>query len=363
MRGPIAVLTLVLVLGSRALAPCEEPSGDAAARNLQEIRKLQARIDTLERRLDALESAGRSVQASEPGDDPDALPSLPSGIFGGKRRADRAALAKIRLPKNPTRDDVELYVDKIVAACAGQDIYASTDPQIAMLAKVGREHLDVLISRWSPQLQSYFAPAVSRLATDQDKALIISSLADCRELVVVVRGRGWARDAKEELVAGLRSAARGWDAATVYLPTEWIQAVASLEDPETYPDLVEYLVQGMNPRHTYDAIRGLSGIDLDKAVSRAWDRATRPNARMSGLGREDLAPIAACHGIREALDQSFEALEGAVSDWERQELRQAILEATEARGTAAQMLEWYRSRKDALRWDPTRRKFVVPREA
>jgi hypothetical protein len=335
-------LLVVAALSSVSLLPAQGKPDAKDDRVLEELRRLQEKVEALERRVQELEK--QLAEQPEKVTRPSPLLSPPLT----RRSADVAALRKIRLPEDPSREEIEEYVDAILAASRGQNSFSTEDLQIPMLVKVGRKNVDVLIDRLDGAVEFYLTAAVSRLAGEEHKELILKVLPAEERLIGVVVEKGWVQDARSILTAALKN-------APSYLPPQWIDAVASLRDPETHGDLRRYFVHGSNKSLTYQAIRNLPGIDLDAAVTEAWKK---PETAISPFERSDLAPIAAAHGHRDALDLAFELLDGS-NDWRAREARKTILRHTGATGSDDELKAWFRDNKDQLQWDAEMRKFVI----
>ena len=184
---------------------------------------------------------------------------------------DRADLAKITLPPQPSPAQVREYI------AALDEIATPPNPATSELLtgkylQVGVGNLGALIDAAADRNGNFFSAsylngAVDRLARPADKALILRNLAADHALADLVLRYGWATEARPTLLLLLA------DPTQEYLPGSWIQAVATLQDPATYPDLEAYLVRGVNRQQTFNAIRRLPGIDLGKSVALAWTKA------------------------------------------------------------------------------------------
>ena len=200
------------------------------------------------------------------------------------------ALNQITLPASPTKQQVVEYVQTIAAASTNQTVFSVEDPQIGMLEEVGSENIDVLLSAPS-SLSFYIVGAVSRLADEEHKQLIIDALPKYVELIHLIVQKGWVDDARTILMKVLHTHPN-------YLPPEWINTVAAFQDPSTYDDLKEYLVNGANRQLTYQALSRIPGIDLSQAVAEAWAKA---KSACSDCVRVAMAPIALRFGHQDAL--------------------------------------------------------------
>ena len=263
------------------------------------------------------------------------------------RGPDVAALSQIQLPANPTKSQVAEFVSQIATASRGQTAVSFDDPQIAMLARVGPENFDVLLD--APATISFYVAEVwARYGTDELKPLVLGALKRHVELVRVVVERGWIDDARAFLIAGLRER-RG------YLPSQWIEAVASFRDVRTYDDLIWYLINGQDRLRTYRALQNLPGIDLSAAANQAWQKA---KTACSTSERTSFAPVALETGHLDALQFAVDSLQRSRSDrdWLPAD-RQLLLKHTTARGTNAQIIRWFEQNKNGILFDATTGKF------
>jgi hypothetical protein len=179
------------------------------------------------------------------------------------------SFAYIVLPQNATKAQVMEYIDSILAASQNRNSYLKTDPQIGMLCRVGSQNLDALIAAESGKafgLVRYLDWTVLRLARPEDKKLILRALPEHTGLVDVVVKYGWQAEVHDILIAGLK------DESQRVLPRAWIEAVASFQEPGTYPDLKAYLLRSLRKNETFQVIRTLPGIDLKDTVEAVWKK-------------------------------------------------------------------------------------------
>ncbi len=340
------VMMSVLVCGIAASAEQTEPVSQEQI--LQELRQLRQEVAELRRTVEALQA--RLDEGAEPTELPwaDSLRGLDAEDSG----VDRNTLGQIKLPDNPSKEQVREYVARILAASRAQRTFSSIDPQVHMLARVGAGHIDVLVqaAEYSPMADVYVVWAIDRLARPEHKALVLDALPRLPELVQVVLARGWLEDAKGTLVEGLRY--------RECLPTEWVQAVASFKDPDTYAGLKYYFVHGANRRDTYGAIKHLPGIELSDAVAQAWRR-----SRPSRWEAARIAPIAIEWGHLDALAYAVSALTGTPRPdhalYDMWGLWTAVLRHSDAPRSAEGLKSWFEGNRDNLVFDPETRKFRV----
>ena len=267
-------------------------------------------------------------------------------------RVDKDTLDHIQLPPNPSQQQVKDYVFAILAASQKQNGFSDRDPQIDMLAKVGPENIGVLFE-FGDRLQNgpayYLWETVKRLARPEDKEAILKALSAHRELIDVVVKYGWVADAKETLMSAL-SSEKG------FLPRAWIKAIASLQDPETYPALEKHFVRSnVNKKEIFEAIKELPGIDLSETVAEAWKR-----AKFQGENEMlEMCPVAAEYGNIEAIDAAAKFLKGGSKNHSHRKLASETLRKfTPATGDDRALIAWYDANRANLGFDPATRKFV-----
>ena len=261
----------------------------------------------------------------------------------------KQVLAQIKLPEQPNKGQVRDYIAAIAKASQGRQSWSSTDPEVKMLKKVGRKNIDVLIAAQDVDEPNFHIQrAISELADESSKKVVLENLETHPTLAEVVLKRGWEKDARETLLRGLRE--RG------DLPTEWIQAVSRLNAPASYPLLREYFIHRSNRANTYAVIKTLPIKDLPGAVREAWTRTGE------SYDKAAVAGLAVGYGHRDALEWLFERLGSLDVDehnrWELKEIRAAISRSTEVTGTKEELAQWWKENRGALRFDPETRKFV-----
>lgn len=271
-----------------------------------------------------------------------------SSVTGKDEGTVLETLAELTLPMNPTRSEVKEYILKIHEASASLDDKNPDDPQIDMLAIVGREHLDILINTSHYNLY-HSRHAIEKIVKQEDKELILANLEKHDFLCDLVFEFGWEEDARDILILNM--------AGKENLDPAWITAVAKFEDPSTYPALIDYFIDGSEQDETYNAIKNLPNIELDEAVSRAWEKARRGNSHDYG----SMIPVALDNGIIDALDFYAEAIPNGKDLCEHYEdkVHEAVCKHTGQTGSDKELRAWYLTNKDRLRFDTETKLFVV----
>jgi peroxiredoxin/endonuclease III len=316
-------------------AYCGRPGGEATAdtvdigiyRELKEIRQLL-------KKQNGKKTAGKSDSGSVCGS-------------SSRRGPDEEALAKIKLPADPTDEEVRNYIREIRRITKDQNSFSSQDPQVEMLTRIGPEHLDMLIDtfRLNPRRSYHIKYAINRLARAEDKDLILAALPRLPDLIEAVVDNGWVEEARPILIAKLK-------ARPDHLPTKWVTAVASFKDPETYDDLKNYFIYCWSPSMVYSAIKDLPGIDLTDAVAQAWERAKYGREFQTAM----MAPVAIEFGHLDALEQAVKDID-VDSGTRVHNARKLVTRFTDARGSDNEIREWFKKNKDRLTFDKEKGRF------
>jgi hypothetical protein len=271
--------------------------------------------------------------------------------WGGGRRADDEAIARIELPENPSDDEARRYIRELREASQAQTIWSRDDPQVAKLADLGPERIDLLLEALGNETIAdyHLIYALQVLVRDEHKDLVLDQLLETPALAEIVVNAGWTEDAAELFMEGLA-------ARPQYLPTEWVLAAAEVAKPGDYPDLLHYLTHGSNPAYMYEAIRDLPGIELEAAILGAWQRVSLSDFYQ--WERDSLAPHVIEWGRTDALECCIRLLKEG-QDYEKMSVREALLTHTEATGRNRDLIDWYEENEDRLVWDEATRKFRV----
>ncbi len=269
-----------------------------------------------------------------------------------EKNLDVDALDNILLPENPSKKDILKYLREITKATQSQRSFSASDPQVYMLTEVGHENLKYLLSYKTDHMSDmHFNAAITNLAKEEDKELILRYLPVKKRLIEVVVAKHWQEDAKLILNSELAELPQ-------YLPTEWINAVASFDEPCTYDNLKNFLIYGSNRSWTYKAIINSTSIeDLDDTVTEAWENAKKEHG---GWDRSSFAPVAASYGHVDALETIIDSLDSpSDSHTSVYQPRKHIFEFTEIRGTNDEIRKWFKENRMNLIFDKQIEKFKI----
>jgi hypothetical protein len=328
---------------------------------LKRLQELQNALEFLTKRVEVLERKLKTPKSPT-----GVMPFMP---FSPYSEQPSGALAQIRLPASPTRDQVREYIKAITDATGNPRSSSSTDPQVGMFMKVGAGHADLLIDALGTGRGSrfYLMLVINSLADERHKKLILDRLDIYRSLAEVVVRLGWEKDARIILVRGLNNVS--YRSFGQFIPPAWIQAVANLNDPKTYEALLNHFINGQNRSSTYKAICRLPGMDLKRikgAVETVWSKLSAESASSThGWEKSGMAQIAVLHGIVDALGYLIHTLAGENrSIFVRlEEIDGLVRSVIPVGGSSQEILEWFRSNRNALQYDEKSKKYFVPGKA
>ncbi|PWM71975.1 MAG: hypothetical protein DBX90_15370, partial [Lentisphaerae bacterium] len=109
------------------------------------------------------------------------------------------------LPEKPTDRQLSEYLAEIEEASRGQRVFGSQDPQVDLLRRIGPGHLKLLIPYLDRKISSYLGWALPALVGEEEKELVISLLPEREEFLGIVVDRGWAEEARSEIVQLLKN--------------------------------------------------------------------------------------------------------------------------------------------------------------
>jgi hypothetical protein len=259
-----------------------------------------------------------------------------------------AALDLIAYPENPTEESVRAYIRAIREATEGQHAWSQDDRQVAMLQKVGPEHVRMLFEEIPDSYHlRYAAPP---LMDEAHKPWVIANLREYPWLADVVWKNNWTAEAREVLVRGVREQ---WND----LPNVWFKAVASFRDPATYGDLVNFFVSRRDRDENYATLRELDGIDLDAAVDRAWKNAKYDDEYQA----REMIPIAIAYGHLDALRMGILDVLGnsEAGGNSKRGVRTAVKEHAGIEGTDEELITWFRENGGRLSFDRATKMFRI----
>ena len=340
MRYSKAVAALAIPL---LLAGCQTGQNEDTAKIMAELQAVKKRIDGIDVELKKVVKAKASLDVN-------------SFV---EKKADQAALEKIKLPLTPSRDEIKDYIRKIQLASKGQNSYSQDDPQVNMFSLVGDKNSDLLlesIAFESGRMGSYhIAHAINKMRVPPEfKDLLIKAFRRNNDLIFAIIRNGWEKDAKAAIMDLLK------DSKNVnYRPPEVIQTAASYGDPEMNKALLDYFVYGHNRAQTYQILKSTPGICVDeKIIDRAWDQTLSSSAHE--YEQCGMAVIAIEYGHKSALETLLQRVPALVlgNDYNFK-CDSAVRKSVDCNGSIAEIKKWYYANRDNIVFDKTDKKFKI----
>jgi hypothetical protein len=297
-----------------------------------------------------------------------ALPPNPnqgnsSGGIPGSQFERQIAALKIPGP-NASRQEVAEYLVAFLRLIDSLDWSHRVSAQVIYrLASLVPAHLDILLDglpAMAHRSKTAVIEAITSGAEERQERDIIAALPREPDLAGILMARGWVADAKDTLYQLLNS--------PYSLPFEARQAIASFQDPKTYPLLIAGFEANPQP-DDYEMLRTLPGIepDLDRAVARIWNRERRvldANAydftRALGLALRIGEPDALVQGYRLLDEGDPNTSNSWVLDAFRQGVEMRGLYPEQQKNYDEAAVAWFRKHHPAdFVFDPVRRRFVL----
>ncbi len=177
-------------------------------------------------------------------------------------------VAALNLPApDAARPDISRYLLEFLRLVSARQVpLQASDPYVRQLAAFVPAHLDLLLAGlpfMDYASRQTIEAVIARGATDEQKPAIIAALQDCPELAGLLLERGWLTDARPQVLQLTQSLHT--------LPIEALRAIVWLQDPHTYPRLLEDF--DANLRESTEAVlRTLPELtpSLDEIIRRHW---------------------------------------------------------------------------------------------
>jgi hypothetical protein len=299
------------------------------------------------------------------------------------------------LPENPSRSDIWKYIKEITGI--KENKFDSQKKAVDLLSKINPKDADELFIMWYNSRDNDLIKTINNMDLSQSKSkkLVFRYLDKCPNLIDSVVKNHWELDLKQVVIEKiLKYDALQHDPLRPEIDPRWIEAVASLQDPCTYPYLLSYCKERSsveplstmwlpsfrsNPRTGYVAsvdfksdkydcwdpssiiaIRHLPGNLIAEMVFSIWKdvRGTTKEGRFMAL--------ASSWGISDALERAAEILSTSPTGTEKNKnLRSAARNAFTSSSVISDRLldsevsNWYRTNGANLRFDPNLRKFLI----
>ena len=348
MKRTLMVVSSVLILSLCVASGQEGPSEtrDALA---DEVKRIAGQLEDLAWQLDQIAVLLAEMPPDEGSVAPvvDAKPLrsvVPRGL-----KPDRADLEAISRPTRWTEEELRDYIADILEVSSLTHHFFENDPQIQMLAEVGPENLDLLLEALGTRAgvaDRHLFRAVSHLANEEHRELILEHLHFHPGLASIVVLRGWEEQASDIFIEGLYR--ERW------LTGAWLSAVARLDDERVYEGLATYMIHGGNPSGAYRALRTLPDVDLDRVVAETWE-----SVKVNQFFRlDEIAPLAAERGLIEGLVSiARSVLVDGGSGCQLGNLRKAIKRLVAHEGSEKELATLVLENTEQLWFDPVTKQY------
>ncbi len=254
-------------------------------------------------------------------------------------------------------EKVEAFLLEYYDVITGYNSFSFNDLGVAVISDLGVTRVPVIIRVMTmvkdrPGNLFYFydgLKAINLKDNQQARDAVINNLYCCPGLISVILHNKWVWYAKNEIIKTIKKSDHG------IINTGLVDALASLNDKETYALMKEVLISSGNISSTYQAIKNLPGINLTKEImAKAW-RNTR------NFDRYSFAPIAAQYGVSQALEDMINMM-GKSADGSRyfdEITASGLYRLTEVAGTGDDYRKWYKENKAHLFFDSEKNKYIV----
>ena len=293
-----------------------------------------------------------------------------------------AESASPALDKEAARKLIKQWLDnelqKVVANLKSGEPQRVTpnDQNVTELTLIGPQNVDVLIDALSTQEGQPFSLeiefAIGRLASAQNKEIIINAMSKCPDLSQVILDKGWYLDARSMLLKIANGNPRK-------MPDAVILSIARFKDPSTYPLLNEMVGYSPFVLGLHEQAKEINpGINLSQAIEIAWNRKDLSENRDPN-GRWHLGLLAYEYGISGAIQYVMYMLEESMKPGkivcirpnayvEEKKIRIAPeswypMVASKIAGksfnNASELVYWYKANRETIIYDRKSNLYVV----
>lgn len=275
-----------------------------------------------------------------------------------RNRAGAADLEDIVLPENPTRAECEAYVEALSEATQGQNSFSSNDPQVAKLAQIPAEHVDLLLAQTGGRSPLRFHAQYAMRGMDFSglRDRIGALVEEQPAMIGIVVTQGWCQDARQAIANKLNQ-------RPANLGLAWFQAAAELNDPALYDALHDCAAQTRYTQQVVMILEGMSGYDLERTVSEMWRNSQQGNASHTVY---QVAVVAVRYGHIEALQALVNQLNqrsgyynnNGENTYDQQ--RTMVMRYIDFSGSNAEIAQWLTDHKDELVFDHVTQRYLLP---
>jgi hypothetical protein len=311
---------------------------------LAELKKLNTRMDRLEKRLNSGGQRGYRTVVNR---------TAPERIDMGK-------ILKIKpLPKNPTDQQIIDYVRQIREATGRQTVFSDTDPQIALYEQIGPGHLKLLLRFLTRDRYSFhISRALPKLVDKRDKELVRQYLNRYPALLECAAQKGWLKDMRTDILQLLKTQ----NHASLYAIRDHLPDL--VQSPEDLKIIIDVYIRQSLGFYLLDGLKRIPGVDLRKAVNQAWEVAKklpRPGFPIVVRAQHAVQYGQNVDAFKFLLKRvmSSEPKSSIQGFWDQQTLPILAAKCDFPVYRPAALRKWYEKNADRIIYDPDEGKFVL----
>ena len=263
-------------------------------------------------------------------------------------------LNEIKFPREITTESIEKYVFSILEASKFQNSYSKNDPQVDLLTEIGEKHIEILFkysTYFELWLRYYPLKAINKMATEKSRKYFPLYLEKSPRLIITLNKNNWQNDVRAILLKGIKNKWKN-------LPHEWVEAIASFQDPSTFEALSIYYSESAYHYSIYERLKNLPDFPLEEATIKAWKNAKYSDSWQSRM----LSIIAVRYGQEDALEYIVNLLRNSGKKSKFQKHIVAFVNATNTDiKTKQEIIVWYDLHKNQLSFNKKSMKFEIER--
>ncbi len=341
-----------------------QPKNDEQLRVLTEIRKqLEVSNEQLKQSNKKLEDVNKKlVQMETEIKNLQRRGNMVSSSGFQMQRADPAELAKIKLPENPTDEQVEEYIRKIQQASMNQNSFSNSDLQVVMYAKIGPGHLKGVLPFLADNSRGTFhlRYALPKLVGKSDKDFVLKNLAQYPQLVQSVLENGWFKDSRKNVIEAMENA-RSFHEFEKVVPL-------MITDPEDQKALVRIFQNSPSAGSLAARIETFPDVDFGKLAETVWKKNRFNQSTWEIL---PFAVFAVKNGNKDAFPFLFSQMlmqpsrggQSYVPGYPGTSLPYLVNDLLDRDTDVKETFAWYNKNADRLVFDKKQMKYVLSKQA
>lgn len=336
---------------STALSAAEDkqPEHDTAV----EMQKMHKQIELLQQQMTALIQTVAEMKLEKQADNNADATFFDDEDIGESARNKK--LSAIKLPENPSDQDVIAYLKKISAATKGQNTFMDSNKQVKMIRRLGTERVPLILEymdRAGHSFSIHIQYALPRMVTRKQLPLLLPKLAAHPQLVTLMIDNDWHNlpESRQPLLDAMQEI-DGWGAAMIG------RAIADWKDPKTYPLLLDTLrATDGGKAQLAEVLSALPNIELKPVLDELWPTAKKAHK----WERYSFAKVVVGYGNTEALGMIIQHFaSGEAQRYQTQQYRKLLRTHLDQPLIPANLLKWFNENKKTIIFDETTKKYII----